>query len=457
MQVNVEATITRAEMRDIHHALQELPPESEVALHLADNLRAHTPGQFTAWMQLVLTWGQKFAARQLQLSDETLNRVAADGELSDLEVLAMYLASSITSADGTDVTADVAPKARLVLERRRVLTRHKGDGSPSLSLILAQHSLTNRVSPELHARWNAADAVEETARTLYHDIWVDSGGASDLRKPLLEFGERALPPQSPTHVSRVVSPIQEDDSPFRSLGSRAPRIRGLALAMATEVRQREKPVHDEIGEVLFELVQNTQWHATKWGGGTTGANCRLLHMREFDFDPAADTDVSYDPSYVAYARAAVREAERRSGNPITRATFGAVSVIDSGVGLARSAALSMEEGHLLNPHSEIRYLIAALNKSLKVRRADMGNIGLSRVQQLLTNLRGYMSIRTGTVQIRRDFVTNPLQTVAPFRGEVPPTLFIEWVPPEEDELTVGERIGTSVTVVYPVAFEGSAP
>lgn len=458
--VQIEQSSSRAHLRAAHEALDGLEAESAVELELGSPLHPRTPGQFSAWLQLVLTWGQNFHTRHLRLTDEALTRIRTGADLSDIEVVAVTLATVVRNPDGSDVTAEIAPLVRDVLEQRDVLTTHSGDGDEkSASLLLASQTFTNATSPELHAPWESRLAIEETARTLYHDVWAPTSAPRTLRTPLVEFGEEAVPEKSPNHITRTRVPDRHPSPPkdglFVNLGRRAPQPRGFALDWATAVRAQAKPLHDEIGEILFELIQNTQWHATSWPGGRTGANCRAIHFREFGFTREQLREAeTFDPHFVAYARAVANFAREHVARPIERARFGAVTIVDSGAGLARSVALSLGEEHLLTSQTEVNYLIKALSKSLKVRRADMGNIGLTRVQQSLTNLRGFMSIRTGTVEILRDFASRPFEPVAKFAGPPPAALFLDWVPENHDDFEVGPRIGTAVTVVYPVDFEG---
>lgn len=457
--IRLEPSTTRSELRDAHELIAA-GDGAAVTLVLGDNLHALTPGQFSAWMQLVLTWGQDVNGRRLEITEVTLERVRSRAPLSDIEVLAILLAETVVAAD-EDVTRDVHSPIRDVLAQRNVLTPHHGDGGrETLSLLLAAHTFSNRTSPDLHAPWEGELAVEETARTLYHDIWPLHSAPNALRAPLLEFGEVAIPTREPTHITRWAATERAANGevqPFVSLGARAPRVRGVALSLATEVRQQPKPLHDEVGEMLFELVQNTEWHAAKWAGGRTGANCRAVTFREHSYNRdqlrAAE---DFDPNFVAYVRAAADYAQERVGQRVERAIFGSVTVIDSGVGLARSVALSLDEEHLLSSETEIRYLIAALSKNLKRRRVDLGNIGLARVQQSLTNLNGFMSLRTGTVELLRNFVANPFEPLPERAQKAPPPLILDWIPPRETDFVVGPRLGTAVTVVYPVDFEVTA-
>lgn len=455
-KIHLEWSTTRSELRQAHELIAELDG-SPVALALGQSLRPNTPGQYGAWIQLVLMWGQDTTQRVLLLETDTIARISRGQPLSDVEIVAVLLAEEVWNGD-VNVTEQVQPPARTEFVKRNVLTAHTGDGDElTSSLLLASHIFSNLTSPELHAAWEGELAVEETARTLYHDIWPMDTAPQVLRQPLPEFGEVAVPGNTPTHITRTeLIPGDSNGAAthFSSLGARAPRQRGVALELASQHRSREKPVYDEVGEMLFELVQNTEWHASKWPGGRTGANCRVVSFREYSFDPGQlNAAEIFDPNFVKYVRAAAQSAQRRLKRKVTRVTLGSATVIDSGVGLARSVAMSLDEEHLLTPQTEVSYLIKALSKNLKRRRVDLGNIGLARVQQSLTNLSGFMSIRTGTVEILRDFVTTPFEPLSGQPRKAPPSLILDWIPPREEDFIVGPRLGTDVTIVYPVAFE----
>ncbi len=458
--IHLDLETSRTQLRDFHE-LMAFGEGGPVKLNLGSRLYPATPGQYSAWLQLVITWGLDTLGRELGICANTLARIEARNSLSDVEVIAILLAETV-SVDGQDVTSRAQPPARQVLVERDVLTEHAGDGpSPTTSLLLAAHTFTNRTSPELHAPWNGEPGVEETARSLYHDIWQSSSTGQALRPPLVEFGEVADPPDHPVRITRTAfSP----DHPrgvgveFRTLGSRAPQARGVALEMATEVRVQPKPLHDEIGEILFELVQNTEWHASRWIGGRTGASCRVVSFREYSYSrDELKTAATFDPNFANFGLAALSSAERYSGQHFERVTIGSATIVDSGVGLARSVALSQDEGHKFNETTEVNYLRAALGKNLKTsRRFSMGAIGLARVQQSLTNLRGFMSVRTGTVELLRNFVDHPFEPL-PNRAQPPkPPLLLDWIAPDADDFVVGPRVGTAVTFAYPVDFGAEA-
>ena len=451
--IEVTASMTRSEVRHAHHVLADASG-APVTLHLRGPFHSSAPSQYAAWMQLILTWGQDTTSRRLTLDDLTFTRFRAADDLSDIELLAVFLAEVVVH-DETDITAGVAPSARAALESRVRFTHHHGDGGDgSTSLLLAAHTFKNRTSPDLHALWEGKPAIEETARTLYHDLWPLPRAGDVLRRPFTEVGEKALPAENPTHLRRTAPAGM---SPIVTVGERAPRARGYAAALATKHRVQDKPIHDEVGEILFELVQNTEWHA-KRAGGRTGANCRAITFREYTIHGDALDDIrEFDPAFAAYARHAIERGADGDQSGVNEVTLGSATIVDSGVGLARSAALSVAEEHLLGPSTEVAYLIRALTKNLKRgRRLSLGNIGLARVQQSLTNLGGFMSIRTGTVELRRDFIGKPFEPTSNSLQKPPPALILDWMPDDESDFVIGPRLGTAVTVVYPVEYRAGA-
>jgi hypothetical protein len=141
-------------------------------------------------------------------------------------VLAVTLASKVHGPDGEDITDVLQPRVRDVLEKRNVLTAHAGDGEgTSWALLLASHTFSNKTSVELHAPWDGKLAIEETARTLYHDVWPASTLPHALRPAMVEFGEVAVPVSEPTHVTREMVPEDHPRPPadgFVNLGRRSP-------------------------------------------------------------------------------------------------------------------------------------------------------------------------------------------------------------------------------------------
>ncbi len=272
----------------------------------------------------------------------------------------------------------------------------------------------------------------------------------------MEQDEQLVPEQAPTHITRtewpVGHPLAESATPFVPLASRTLSPTGRALELATQTRVQERRISDEVGEVLFELIQNTEWHGLPPQSGN-GRGCRVV---SFDVAKTSRSTLPSLPETDSYfARYAEALLDEFAADPSVDSSvlLGVATIVDSGLGLARSAASALKQDHLFTTSNEVTYLIKALDKSVRVSRRAMGNIGLPRVQQLLSNLRGFMSIRTGQTEIHRDFLRNPFEDLARHEGRTRPSQFVDWLPETYEDFAVGPRVGTDVTIMFPVAYE----
>jgi len=129
-----------------------------------------------------------------------------------------------------------------------------------------------------------------------------------------------------------------------------------------------------------------------------------------------------------------------------------VTVLDQGIGLAASAANALGESDNLGQNTEVGYLIAALSRHKAVSFSRTGNIGLPWVQEILTNLDGFICIRTGNVEISRDMIASPVASRSAKKKAESSFGFIEWVSTSYDEFHVGPRVGTCVVFAVPVDY-----
>jgi hypothetical protein len=223
----------------------------------------------------------------------------------------------------------------------------------------------------------------------------------------------------------------------------------VAAEMISAIRVQSKPVTDDIGEVLFELVQNTEWHTARRPGGRTGRNVRVI---TFDRVVMGAQQIAAlreeDSSFARYVENCLRVHSQGARN----VTLGVASIIDTGVGFARTAALA--SGATVDESNEISFLIAALGKTVRTSRAQMGDIGIPRVQQLLSNLRGFMLVRSGRIEVRRDFIERPFEPINRTSPRASmSSQFVDWIPSRTEDFMVGERVGSEVTFCLPLDFE----
>lgn len=442
----------------LHEAIESHDPQSPLILDLPTTLPDGGLADFGLRMQAILTWGQRATRPVLRLIDyEHGDDGTIFDDASDFHLVAASLAHAILDRGENEVTTDLAPLLRIALASKRELPglsperlergRH--------SILLASHLPRQSRSLDLHTKKEQSWSIDEEARTLYHDVWPEAGATASLRDPWIDQDEQLLPESAPTHVARtewpIGHPLADSGIPFSPLAHRTLRPTGRALELAMRTRVQERLISDEVGEVLFELIQNTEWHGLPQSGN--GRGCRVVSFDIAKVDRGALADLPETDSYFAAYVAALLDEIELSSNLDNAVLLGVASIVDSGPGLARSAAAALNQDHLFNEANEVTYLIKALDKSVRVSRRAMGNIGLPRVQQLLSNLRGFMSIRTGRTEIHRDFVRHRFEDLKAQEGRSRPSQFVDWVPNSFEDFAVGPRVGTDVTIMFPVAFE----
>lgn len=459
--ITIDQHTTSSQLRTFHREIAENSTVAEVALGYPDQYRSLGAVRYGALLQAVITWASQVEDARLILPESWLEQVGSGLIASDLHLTALVLANHVNGAARGSYGASVADCITRSLAHKGAITSADFDADEGAkSIVLASHSLNYRWSPDLHLLNKSVPEIEESARSLFHDIWRTSDDARTLRSPILQLDEVALPATDPepTHVARTAwpkrHPNQGSSIPFSPLVARTVRPRGLAELVYARRLNRPEATLSGIGSVLFELIQNTQWHASGPGKTRSVEGCRVFRFGEerLTRGSLAGEEATHRgfAEYVAAVLEVPRENALGAASAVTLAT---INIVDHGIGLAASAAASRGESDLLSPSTEVNYLRMALAKGISVNQRSMSNIGLPRVQQLLSNLDGFMLIRTGSNEIYRDFKTNPFGVTKGSHGPVKNSQFIEWVPLGDDEFDVGPRVGTAVTIVIPVDYE----
>lgn len=162
----------------------------------------------------------------------------------------------------------------------------------------------------------------------------------------------------------------------------------------------------ELGKALFELVQNTHEHAlTNALGARFTHSVRGVHVRALT-QPRG--------RLVASARGQNDLAEYfaafPTGGPLAaddQLRFIAVTVFDSGPGLAARTLWDVGLRGSATPDQERRALLGTLRKHDTQDRDGLRGLGLTRVQRYLTAVGGYGMIRSGRFRLTRDFNAHP--------------------------------------------------
>lgn len=290
---------------------------------------------------------------------------------------AVLMASTVETVSGEDVTGLARTAARAALADANTFpSRASGQSvGADRSVVAADHvpgaeypaGLYRRV--ENRATREVVHEIDGYARELYARDHVDANRRSDW-----PVGWRVL---DMGRVSRIHNHEALDD--FRAEAN-------------------------ELGQVLFELMQNTHDHArTDEAGYTMRRSVRGIHVRsltqtrgELIAGAAAHRDLAEYFSQLPEKPGADRAADA------DRLRVLAVSVFDSGPGLA--ARLLWEEGIRYNASEpkELSAMLGALRRS-DATGTGLRGMGLTRVQRYLTEAGGYAMVRAGRFHLSRDF------------------------------------------------------
>jgi len=463
-KITLDEGTTTSQLRSFHREVAVDHTVAEITLGDPEQYRSLGAVKYGALLQAIFTWASEVEDARLVLPRPWLDQVSTGWIRSDIHLAALVLANHVNGVARGSYGAAVAECiTRSLAGKGAIASSDFDDGEAAKSIVLASHSLNYRWSPDLHLLNNGTPEIEESSRSLFHDIWRTSDDARTLRTPILQQDEIALPvaDEHPTHIARTAWPKRHPNHgtgvPFTPLVARTVRPRGVAEQIYSHRLNRPETTLSGIGSVLFELIQNTQWHATGPGRAKGVEGCRIFRFGEERITrDSLSTARTAHRGYGEFVSRVLEVPQENGLGVATAVTLATINIIDHGVGLAASAATSRGESDLLNPSSEVNYLRMALAKGIAVSQLSMSNIGLPRVQQLLSNLDGFMLIRTGSTEIYRDFRTNPFGLTAGKPTPKKRAQFIEWIPVAADEFDVGPRVGTAVTIAIPVDYEVQA-
>lgn len=159
----------------------------------------------------------------------------------------------------------------------------------------------------------------------------------------------------------------------------------------------------ELGKALFELFQNTHEHGrtnpvgARYDKSVRGVHVRTVSEPRHRLVASADAQRDLAEYFAAYPSGidAVSETDRLR--------FLAVTVFDSGPGLA--ARTLWDEGLRgdATEKQELSAMLATLRKHETHDSGGLRGLGLTRVQQYLTDVGGFGMIRSGRFRLTRDF------------------------------------------------------
>ena len=359
--------------------------------------------------------------------------------------IAAVLADRVVDLARDDVTISVVEEAAARLGAKRVIQpRSAGVRAPVEQTIFEVSRFPGlAASPDLVAPDRSGEfRVGPEARSLYGWMWPKDRFETLLANA--SAGESVVGAADTKHIQRQRWPDGHpylsspgEKIPFRTLADRLVTIHQTARSRIRESNVRPNRPEDDLGSAIFELVQNAHTHGARdrrdiWLTKQT----RVLRTatRRFNRNDCSQTAISSLP----LAEWMGRHLDIAKSDSSEMAI---IDVIDNGIGLAQRAASLLGEYGTLDSVQEFNFLRNALAKSTRQGSHRMSAEGFARVQLLMTDLGGAVSIRTGRTVLFRDFLEKPYQ-VGPL------DLFAEWVPPGGAQALPSVR-GTVVTMIIP--------
>lgn len=165
-----------------------------------------------------------------------------------------------------------------------------------------------------------------------------------------------------------------------------------------------------IAQIIHELLDNTHRYARHEADGLTSVqpSVRLVRAEAIGQTRSQLVERAKEqPRLRAYLEHDSHESvlHRNSVGPGMR-RFLELSVLDTGPGIAARRLLELGGGDE-SVKSELGALTDCLRKHVTTSSNTARGLGLDHVQSTLTNLRGYIRIRSGRIELTRNFISSP--------------------------------------------------
>lgn len=380
-------------------------------------------------IQAIVTWGRTAPILKLKLGE----RVSSPARLlecldADELLTAALVARQVVTSDGVPVNADVRRALTIELRRRRYIHA----GADHRTIVVSTADAEFAYSPDLMSGEPPSASTDLAARTRFFRLDLEPLSLRE-REMLRGAGEVITRDSSGRDwLTRAAwaSSAPTPPGPFTPLGH---RILGPTAAMNLEWERSAHPAGsspaDWLGQALWEVFQNTERHGMETSGSPIPRSLRMV--------TASPVDVAHLPIGSPLATYVARVVDRLG--PGT--SFVATSVVDSGDGLAYTAAARAGKG-ALSEADEIAFLKMAVRGESHSPDRPMHGFGMPVVAQLLSDVGGFIRIRSGSLCVWRDF-----DKKGTLFGK--PDSPLDWAFDLDDASTPHRRYGSVITFVLP--------
>lgn len=385
--------------------------ESEVDLQIPTSLKGDDLGGLGAFAQLVITWARRQRSGTLRTyvpgsvdhtarDHDDRRRAIENFVQSDHGLLGLLMSGRVVDRQGASLLGEVSrPLTGQLANAGRTSTAKRGR---KITLVAADHR------------------SENAPFSLYQP-------ASD---------------EVTNHAIRT-----RDE--FESLASELLTVIGLGTSA-------ERPSHAQeqaLGIILYQLFKNTHdWARTDAHDHKYARSVRIIRS-EYVADPL-QTHLQHaygDGTLSAFLSHDSHKGEARPDAKLDMRRFLEVSILDSGPGLAARSlrALGIENPTLAEEHGAT---LACLKKHMTSSSQRGRGNGLHVVQELMTELRGYMKVRSGRLALVRDYVQDPYT-----QRDAKEPWMNDWATGTRLPTEMAPVVGTLVSFVIPIRWFQTSP
>ena len=218
------------------------------------------------------------------------------------------------------------------------------------------------------------------------------------------------------------------------------------LTYSAEYRAVFNSVKKDLIGIIYELYKNTyEWGKTDTNNVPFDPNVRGVYCKFFK--KRKNVILKELKEHAGLVR--FFESEIHHENSVGEIGFAEISVFDSGLGfIDKYKSLNDEVG--LSDIDILRKCLIKRNTSARgLEKGDKG-IGLDRILNLLDK-RGFLRIKTGRIDVYRNLITNPYQSVN--NEELKNMELFDWRNFESDNFSVEyPASGSLITVIFPLSL-----
>ncbi|MGG6380630.1 hypothetical protein [Paenarthrobacter sp. NEAU-H11] len=200
---------------------------------------------------------------------------------------------------------------------------------------------------------------------------------------------------------------------LRNEGAMARLVRQFGSLVQVGPRSKELLLQnaEPIAQILHELLDNTHRYARFHTDGLTALNPSVRLVKAEAVSQSLDvlvTRVKNQPLLYNYLRHESHQSPLYQESVVQdMRRFLEISVLDTGPGIAARRLEELRQSENPSLHMEISALFDCLRKHVTTSSNLSRGLGLDHVQSTLTTLRGFIRIRTGRVELIRDFIASP--------------------------------------------------